>query len=134
MLIDASGLIAILDRDDPDHAASRDVLTTAPLPLRTTWAAMTEASHIASRRLGSVGPTGLFGLVRTKAVTIEELSDTAVDSVEALMKRYADLPMDLADTTLVYLAAARNDPAIVTHDHHFHVYRVGKRRAFTVLP
>lgn len=134
MLIDASGLIAILDRDDPDHSASRDVLSSAPLPLRTTWAAMAEASHIARRRLGPIGPAGLLGLVRTRAVTIEELSDAAVDKIATLMERYGNLPMDLADATLVHLAELRDDRTIITHDHHFHVYRVGRRRTFSVLP
>ena len=50
------------------------------------------------------------------------------------MRRYADLPMDLADATLVVLAERLRTPWIFTLDRRdFSVYRVG-RRTFRLLP
>jgi len=43
------------------------------------------------------------------------------------MRRYADLPMDLADATLVVLAERLRTPWIFTLDRRdFSVYRVGR--------
>jgi predicted nucleic acid-binding protein len=50
------------------------------------------------------------------------------------MERYRDLPMDLADATLVALAEARGVRQIFTLDREFHVYRLRGRAAFEVVP
>jgi len=51
-----------------------------------------------------------------------------------LMDKYQDLPMDLADASLVALAEARGLSQIVTLDSDFRVYRLHGRKAFKILP
>ena len=50
------------------------------------------------------------------------------------MMKYADVPMDFADATLVALAEERDDTRILTLDSDFHVYRLHGRRRFSVVP
>jgi len=51
------------------------------------------------------------------------------------MKQYHDLPMDLADATLVALADVLGISKIFTLDHKdFSIYRVKKKRRFTLIP
>ncbi len=50
------------------------------------------------------------------------------------MKHYADLPMDLADASLVLLAEERNDGRILSTDRReFRTYRWKKRKPFKNL-
>jgi len=52
-----------------------------------------------------------------------------------LMEKYRDQPMDLADAALVHVAERDGLRRIFTLDRrHFTVYRIGKRRRFTILP
>ena len=50
------------------------------------------------------------------------------------MAKYADLPMDLADATLVALAEERGQRRIFTLDSDFRVYRINGRGRFETLP
>jgi len=52
-----------------------------------------------------------------------------------LMRRYKDLPMDLADATMVVLAEALGISKIFTLDHKdFSIYRFKQTRRFTLIP
>ena len=50
------------------------------------------------------------------------------------MKKYGDLPADLADALLVAAAEATGDTTILTLDRDFLVYRTADGAAFDVLP
>jgi hypothetical protein len=51
------------------------------------------------------------------------------------MKQYRDLPMDLADATLVALADVLEISKIFTLDHKdFSIYRFKQKRRFTLIP
>jgi predicted nucleic acid-binding protein len=49
------------------------------------------------------------------------------------LKRFANVPMDLADACLVDLATEARTGRILTLDHDFHIYRWGRNRPFEVL-
>ena len=60
------------------------------------------------------------------------LADRAAE-VETLLKKYADVPMDLADACLVDLATQIGTGRILTLDGDFKIYRRGRKRAFELL-
>ena len=52
-----------------------------------------------------------------------------------LMGKYKDLPMDLADGTLVAIAESNNIQQVFTLDHKdFSVYRAKNRKSFKLIP
>ncbi len=56
-------------------------------------------------------------------------------ALEALMRRYADRPMDFADATLVHLARRESLSTVFTIDHDdFETYRIEGRRRFRIVP
>ena len=67
--------------------------------------------------------------LEVRSHTVEDL-----ERMRALMERYADAPMDLADASLVALAEALNETLVFTLDDHFRAYRLRDRRAFQVVP
>lgn len=133
-LTDAGPLVALIDADEPDHQLCRTVLGQLRLPMATTWPAFTEAMHLLSRAGGTAGREALWRLVLTGRLEVLDLSRSAVERSAELMSAYADLPMDLADATLVALAEERGHRRVFTLDSDFQVYRLHGRQRFEVVP
>lgn len=133
-LTDAGPLIAIIDADEPDHAACLETLDQLTLPLVTTWPAFTEAMYLLVRAGGSKGRRALWRLVQTGRLVIADLSGSAVERSVRLMDQYADRPMDLADATLVAFAEEQGHRTIFTLDADFQVYRFRGRQRFETTP
>ena len=52
-----------------------------------------------------------------------------------LMKKYADLPMDYADATIVCLATETRIQNVITFDRKdFAIYKLPKKQSFTIMP
>lgn len=109
-------------------------LHSLTLPLITTWPAFTEAMYLLGRAGGSVGQQALWKLVLSKRLELVELSRGALQRAALLMDKYADLPMDLADATLVAVAEERGDRRIFTLDSDFQIYRIQGRTRFEIIP
>lgn len=133
-LTDAGPLIAIIDADEPDHAACVQALEDLSPPLTTTWPAFTEAMYLLARAGGLRAQRALWSLFLSERLVVAELSRSALERSARLMEQYADLPMDLADATLVALADERGDPSIFTLDRDFLVYRFRGRGRFRITP
>lgn len=126
LLVDAGPLVALFNRRDNWHRQARDFFGAFHGTLVTTWPVLAEAAHFIVPRTPA-----LLDLVDAKRIEIVEVPGSAA-RVAALMRTYSDLPMDLADATLVAAAERVDLSEILTLDRHFHVYRLGVRGAFTV--
>lgn len=133
-LTDAGPLIAIIDADEPDHAACVEALDQVALPLVTTWPAFTEAMYLLGRAGGLAAQRALWRLVSTDRLVVSDLSRSAVERSARLMDQYADRPMDLADATLVAYAEEQGLRTIFTLDSDFQVYRLRGRQSFETIP
>ncbi|MDF5731266.1 MAG: ester cyclase [Rhizonema sp. PD38] len=51
-----------------------------------------------------------------------------------MMRQYQDLPMDLADASLVSAAETLNISRIFSLDSDFYIYRFQRTKAFEVIP
>jgi predicted nucleic acid-binding protein len=54
-------------------------------------------------------------------------------AIEALLKKYSDRPISLADACLIRCAEIHREPRIVTFDSDFGVYKWGRNRKFEIL-
>ena len=133
-LTDAGPLIAIIDADEPDHERCLQALDETTLPLVTTWPAFTEAMYLLARAGGNHAQQALWRLVQTDRLVIADLSASTVERSSRLMDKYADLPMDLADATLVALAEEEGYRTVFTLDSDFSVYRIRGRLPFRTIP
>jgi len=134
MLVDAGPLIALLDRHDPDHDECRQAIADGDEALETTWPVLTAAGNLLQRRVGTRAVHELVGLVERGALRIVDVPATSIDAIGALMRTYADAPMDIADASLVAAAEATGETRILTLDARFHAYRLSGGRRFSVLP
>ena len=132
VLVDASALIALLDRDDAAHARCIDTLKGIRDPLATVWPALTEAMHLLADTPRA--PDALCDMVSDGALTLCVMDAPDLARMKQLMQKYRDLPMDFADAALVCAAERERITRIITFDRHFEIYRLPRRTKFTVLP
>ena len=134
ILTDAGPLVALIDADERDHAACVAALDHISHPMVTTWAAFSEAMYLLGQAGGIRGQSALWRLVTTERLLLADLSAKALQRAAALMTKYADLPMDLADATLVAVAEELGERTVFTLDSDFAVYRLHGRQRFVVVP
>lgn len=132
ILVDASALIALLDRDDGHHGRCVEALKHIREPLATVWPTLTEAMHLLGDTWG--GPAALCDMVSDEALTLIPLESADLTRIKQLMEKYRDVPMDFADAALVCAAEREQLTRILTFDSHFAIYRLPRRVRFTVLP
>jgi len=134
ILADAGFLFALLDKSDSWHERALAAFETADEGLITTWPVLTEAVHLIMRSLGSPPAIALLQDVADGGIAVWNMTVDAQQKIPALMKRYSDLPMDLADASLVLLAESVGHGRIFTTDERdFRTYRWKSRAPFENL-
>lgn len=133
VLVDTGPLVALFDPSDRDHAACTAALAALYTSrLLTTLAVVTEVTYLLA--FSTDAQQALLTFVSAGGVELADVAPADVSRAGALMKKYADLPMDFADATLVVVGESLKTPWIFTLDRRdFSVYRVG-RKAFRILP
>jgi predicted nucleic acid-binding protein len=132
-LADTGAILAYLDRGDAWHERCRDAFHELRLPLLTSLAVLTELFHLVGDSERETAAAWRF--MRPGAVSLLTITDAELPKIEALMRKYADRPMDLADATLVYLAHRESIGTVYTIDHDdFETYRIGSRKRFHLVP
>jgi predicted nucleic acid-binding protein len=127
VLADASYLVAILADRDAHHNWANTIADQHPPPWTTCEAALSEAFYL----LGAQGTPSLAELLRRRMVTCPFRFEDHAEEVLALMKKYASVPMSLADACLVRMTEVLAQPVLLTTDSDFQIYR---RHGRQVLP
>jgi uncharacterized protein len=117
-ILDAGPLIAALNRDDRHHRWAREQLTRLGPPFISCPEAMAEAAAMTGQ------PVAIVEMIRAGEIVLEfDLAEQAA-SVFALLKKYADREMDLADACIVRMTELVRDCRVITVDRSdFSVYR-----------
>lgn len=81
------------------------------------------------------GQEALWEMVESEGVGLAPLDQDDAPRMKVLMRKYRDLPMDLADAALVRVAEREKLTRILTLDHrHFRIYRPAGIARFSMLP
>ncbi len=134
-LTDTGPLVALLDRNDPNHARSLAAVQNLPAgPLITTLPCFTEAMYFVGKEGGHGAQQRLWVLQEAGKLRIHAWDESEVGRMKVLMVRYADAPMDFADASLVVAAESLGLTRILTLDRHFYAYQIHGRTPFDVSP
>ncbi|HEX9532223.1 MAG TPA: PIN domain-containing protein [bacterium] len=136
VLVDAGPLVAVLDESDGDHQRCVSVLKRLSDPMITTWPVVTEAMYLLGQTQNPLdSQEALLAMLDRQLVLVVELRREDLPRLRALIRKYRDLPMDLADATLVRVAEREAVRQVFTLDKRdFQVYRVGRRETLTIIP
>jgi hypothetical protein len=131
--VDAGSLVALVDADDHHHARCARALSVIEGPLGTVWPALTEAMYLL--RDVPRGQEAIWEMVERGAMTLLPLGAADVPRIRALMRKYRNRPMDVADAALVAVAEREGVRTVFTVDRgDFTVYRLHGRSRLTVIP
>ena len=133
ILVDTGPLVALIHQDDNEHSICKETFLTFSEPLGTVWPVLTEAMYLLS--FSWVAQNALWEMTQAGAVEILSLGTDDVARMRELMRKYRDLPMDLADAALVRVAERERLRRIFTLDRRdFQIYRPSRMDRFAVLP
>lgn len=133
ILLDTGPIVALFDASDDYHKTCVELLKGVNEPLITTWPVLTEAFYLLG--FSWKAQDNLWEFIMRGGVEILSLDDKQKGRCRQLMEKYADLPMDLADGTLVVLAESRKVKNVFTLDHKdFRIYKPARIKSFTLLP
>jgi hypothetical protein len=133
-LLDTGPLVALLDRSEPDHDRVQSFMAhLRGSRLVTTGAVITEAFYFLSDVRD--GPANLFSFLDASATEVRNaFSAEALAAAVRLITKYADVPMDFPDATLVWIAESSGIDRILTLDRRgFSSFRFAKNRRFKLL-
>ena len=131
ILIDSGPLIALFDASDKYHSKAVNFIKNNKYPLITTIASVTETLHLLDFNRNA--QIDFIEWIHRGGVEIANIENTDFGRLKELTEKYHDLPMDFADSCLVYLAEKNNFNIIATIDRDFTIYRIKGRRKFTII-
>ncbi|MFY9823564.1 MAG: PIN domain-containing protein [Thermoanaerobaculia bacterium] len=133
LLLDTGALVSLLDRRQTHHHRFTEFFSEWRGAVVSTEAVLTEATHLLGRTPG--GRESCLDFFLSGGATLIPAGLATLRSCRELIEKYADLPMDYADATLVMLAEELETDLVFTTDRRdFEVYRFGRNRPFQILP
>jgi len=134
ILTDTGFWYAFFNSKDKHHLKSVDVMQNLDEELITTWPVITETSYLLGKALGVPSQLRFLSALESDYIEILELSTQNLIRIQQLIKKYADLPMDLADASLVILAEKLGHGRILSTDmRDFKTYRWKNHQPFQNL-
>lgn len=131
VVVDTGPLAALLNRRDRYHPWAREVLDSIPPPIFTCEAVLSEACFLLRRTSG--GEEALLELVAADIVKPEFRISQEIEALRTLMRRFAGVPMSLADACLVRMTEIDVRTVILTLDSDFRLYRRNRRQIIPLI-
>lgn len=135
ILLDTSGLLAALDASQRHHDAAATVLREADPPLLLSPFVLAELDDLLATRVSMAAELALLGEVARGAYRVEEMDTSDIARAAAIIERYRDLELGLADASIVVLAERYRTADLLTLDErHFRAIDGPRGRPFRILP
>jgi predicted nucleic acid-binding protein len=131
VLLDKGPLIALIDRRDQHHTWAQSQFAEILPPLLTCEAVLTEACYLAQRTGGRM--QAALELFERGVVRLAFDLGANFAPVASLMRRYANVPMSLADGCLVRMSELVANCVVFTLDSDFRIYRRHGRQKIPLL-
>lgn len=132
ILLDTGPLVALLSQNDANHARARRLFAECVPPFRCCEAVVAEACFLIGK-VHAAGPAEVVALARRGVYDVAMSIEEHWASIEALLRKYADRRISLADACLIRCAEIHREARILTFDGDFGVYRWARNRKFELL-
>ena len=121
ILIDAGPIIALFNKRDFFHEQAKQKIQLLDAKLHTTWPVITEASHLLG--FSTKAQLNLLEWIRRNGLIVHHIEDSEILRLIQLIAKYDDVPMDLADGSLILLSEKLKVNDILTIDSDFYIYK-----------
>lgn len=134
-IVDTSALLAFFDESEPDHAAVVDSIESVTGLLVISPYVLAELDYLVATRLGVTAELAVLDEMCGGAWHLADFDRVDLKRAGAVIERFADQAIGVADASNVVLADRHRTSTIATLDHrHFDVLRTLSGGRFTVLP
>jgi uncharacterized protein len=131
VIVDTGPLVALLNRREHHHVWARKVMDTIEPPIFTCDAVLSEACFLLQDADG--GRDAILELVARGIVRSDFRAATEIDALRALMRKFASVPMSLADACLVRMTELDQKSVVLTLDSDFGIYRRNRRQVVPTI-
>jgi predicted nucleic acid-binding protein len=133
VLIDTGPIVAILSDTEQHHDACIEQLQQIRSPLLTCWPVITEATWLL--RTHPLAIRRLLSFLGGRPFELLSLTEADIPEIAAVLEKYEDLGIQLADAALVHLANREAIETIFTLDRRdFSVLRLARGKKIHVVP
>jgi uncharacterized protein len=126
IIVDTGPLVALLNRHDKFHGWVMAQLADIRPPMITCEAVLAEATYLTSQIKGA--REALIEMVGENFLQIGLQVQDQHAALLAMVKRYVNVPMSLADACVVRLAELHPKSPVFTLDSDFNIYRKNGRQ------
>lgn len=126
ILIDAGPLIALFDKSDQYHLRALAFIKEYKGFLWTTWPVITEVSHMLDFHVSA--QINFLEWIRRGGLQLVDLSESDLMRLIEFCQKFKDVPMDLADASLMVVAEQKDLNEIASIDGDFYIYRDKRNR------
>jgi predicted nucleic acid-binding protein len=131
IIADTGFFFALGNRQDKFHQKAKQCLQKLEEPIITTYPVIIETSYLLAERCNQSIQFKFLEQFIQGRINIFSLEIHHLERCLGLMKQYADLPMDLADASLVVVAEELDEARILTTDQRdFNIYRFHTVKVF----
>jgi predicted nucleic acid-binding protein len=128
VVVDSGPLLALFDRDDGYHNRAVAWLSKFSGRLLSNAAVITEVAHLLD--FNPQSQVDFLRWVGNGGLSLVELGADDMPRIAELIEKYADLPADFTDASLVVACERLGIRDIASVDRDFDVYRFRKRGRF----
>lgn len=134
IIVDTSAWVGLANKRDQFHEVCKRFFRENHEPLVTTYPVLVETVHLLFQRVGVTMALAFLETIRQQGIRVHQALEGDLDRELVLMQRYRNLPMDLADASLVILAETLGEGRIVSTDQRdFDSYRWKNHQPFKNL-
>jgi len=135
ILLDTSGLLALLDRGEPEHTRAHEALAKERGPLVVTDLVLAEADFLVLKRLGPTAERRFVDQLVEGVFLREPVTQADIERAVEIADQFADQQFGLTDASLMALAERLGERRVLTLDHrHFALFRTRDGKALELLP
>lgn len=131
VIVDAGPLVALLNRRDTHHAWVVQQLGDIQPPMQTCEAVLAEATYLTRAVPGA--RAALIEMLGEGFLNIGMAVADHHSAILAMIRRYTDVPMSLADACLVRLAELYPQSPVLTLHSDFVIYRKNGRQVIPMI-
>jgi predicted nucleic acid-binding protein len=124
-LIDAGPLIALFNKNDKYHEKIKEFIKNYKGLLTTSWPVITEVCHMLDFNINA--QIDFLKWIKLGGLKVEDIETEEIDKIIKLSEKYSDIPMDLADATLIIISERLGIKEIITIDSDYYIYRTTER-------
>jgi uncharacterized protein len=125
-LIDAGPLIALFDKSDKYHPYIKSFLKDYKGILITTWPVITDTMYMINFNVNV--QIDFLEWIKRGAIQIINLENNHIERLIELSQKYSDVPMDLADSSLIVISELKGINDIITIDSDYNIYKTKSRK------